>query len=303
MAKFRDRLRLHAFNLMKVLFVRSERGPIVRRYAFDAARQVTPAIVASAGAHTYLLSTADKSLGRATFSAGEYEMNVMRSAVDLIAEEMGQDPVRGKVFLDIGANVGTTSVPAAAGWGASRVIAVEPSPDNLKLLRCNVILNDVDDLVTCVHGAISTAGGSVALELSDSNSGDHRVRVSDEGGDYGEAARTTVTVPSFGLDELLQILGMEQSAVGLMWVDTQGHEGQVLASATGLLAAGCPAVIEYWPYGLERAGGLEILHSVIESSFTTVIDVRTGSRYSSAEMARVADAYTGHTYTDLALIP
>jgi len=93
-------------------------------------------------------------------------------------------------------------------------------------------------------------------------------------------------------------------------VDTQGHEGHVLSGATRLLARRAPWVIEYWPYGLALAGGLEHLQELISNDFERVIDVRQSLNSGHAvEMAasRIAeircDVSDADDYTDLLLLP
>ena len=47
-------------------------------------------------------------------------------------------------FLDIGANIGTTSIQAAEFSNVSAVISFEPSSDNYALLMANVYLNKLE---------------------------------------------------------------------------------------------------------------------------------------------------------------
>ena len=86
------------------------------------------------------------------------------TAVSVMNDYLAPDPIEGKVFLDIGANIGTTSISAVTKWGASRVLAVEPEAENFRLLRCNVILNDLDDRIDCVKHVVTNHSGPVTLE-------------------------------------------------------------------------------------------------------------------------------------------
>ena len=52
------------------------------------------------------------------------------------------------------------------------------------------------------------------------------------------------------------LAGVPDWSQTLTWMDTQGHEGHILAGGAELLCRRAPAlVMEFWPYGLERAGG------------------------------------------------
>lgn len=74
------------------------------------------------------------------------------------------------VLLDVGANVGTYSVLAAAGYGA-RVFAFEPESQNFALLCLNVALNRLGDKVTAWPAAISDEAGFATLYMSEFKAG------------------------------------------------------------------------------------------------------------------------------------
>ena len=89
-------------------------------------------------------------------------------------------------------------------------------------------------------------------------------------------------------------------------MDTQGHEGPGSRRADRLLSGGVPTCIEYWPYGLRRADGLDLLHRTVAKHFSQVIDLRaTASRVelAAADIDRLADSYPAEQYTDLLLLP
>ena len=60
--------------------------------------------------------------------------------------------------------------------GAEDALAIEPEPDNFRLLKCNVVANDLEAKVRTVQRAISDVSGPAFLELSKTNSGDHQLR-------------------------------------------------------------------------------------------------------------------------------
>ncbi len=186
-------------------------------------------------------------------------------------------PQRSGVFVDVGANIGTTAIPVVAKYGGLRVLAFEPEPLNCKLFKCNVILNGLEDRIQLREVVISDTEGFVELELSKTNHGDHRVRVdlgAQGGADrFAESARETIRVAAITLDEALARDGLDPAEIGLVWIDAQGHEGQILAGAPRLLGHRVPLVIEYWPYGLRRSSGLGLLNEIISTSFRSVVDI------------------------------
>lgn len=257
-------------------------------------------IASTRGRPRYLVPTSDREMAPALYRDAEYEGAHLRWVLDHLGH-----PQAGRTLVDIGANLGTTTIPALVEHGAAAAIAFEPAPVNFDLLRCNLILNGVEDRVDARRIAISDRRSVVELELCSWNSGDNRVRFGDVDALelLQESAWTTVSVEAHPLDDVL-----EATDVGLVWVDTQGHEAHVLGGAERLLARRVPWVIEYWPYGLNRVGGLARLHEAIDRHFTSVVDVRRSLELGASIEHRPADvpaigAALGEWYTDLVLVP
>lgn len=280
----------------------SERRAVARGYIFDGIGLVAPGVVARQGNLRYLVGTKDQFVGRTTFSRGDFDADVMGEALRIVASHLGTDPLREKVFVDVGANIGTSSVPALAVWGACSALAIEPEPENFRLLQCNMVLNDLADRMTCIRVAVAKTAGPISMELSAQNSGDHRIRVSGDKGAMDEGNRAVVEVPAMPLDSILHLQGVDPHDVGLLWIDTQGFEGQVLDSATNLLATGVPTITEYWPYGARRAKSLDLFHALVSKHYSTVVDVRTGAVLSADRVGELEREYQGRSFTDLALL-
>jgi hypothetical protein len=97
-------------------------------------------IGASPGAPTYLFSTKDAVISPEVFERSGYEEDELRWVLDHLGH-----PQRGRTVVEVGANIGTTTVPLLVRYGAARVEAFEPDEMNFDLLRCNLILNHVDE--------------------------------------------------------------------------------------------------------------------------------------------------------------
>lgn len=208
----------------------------------------------------FCVRTSDKLVGRYTFMNGDYELHLMRRAIEIISAERGVPSIlQGKTFMDVGANIGTALVPALRLFGADSAVAFEPEPENYRLLHLNLIANGLDERVRRFPLALSDHTGTSDLELSATNSGDHRMRMPGAGdGDDGESNRATIGVPVTRLDDLVASGEVDLSSLGMVWMDVQGHEGHVLAGASTLLDSSIPVVAEFWPYGLRRSGGLNL---------------------------------------------
>ena len=182
----------------------------------------------------------------------------------------------GKTFLDIGSNIGTHTIFALHN-GFANAICLEPDQRNFRLLQVNQLLNGVSDRCRNFNIAASNAEGTVDFELSPDNYGNHRIREPGHSGYvaelYAEHSRLTVAVKTTLVSKFLGELGISDADIGLVWIDTQGHEGHVLEGCTPLLAAGVPVVAEFWPYGLKRSNGYAMLRDALQSN-KRVFDIR-----------------------------
>jgi FkbM family methyltransferase len=287
---------------------RGQRRAIGRGYIFDALSHVTPSVAVDTDGLCLYLSTADREVSRGTFVNGAYDRPLLERAVALLERQgLGAD-LEGRGFLDVGANIGTASCLALRFHGARHAWAFEPAPENVRLLRQNVVANGFEESMTVHACALSDCDGPVLLELSEANSGDNRVRTAaatESPGLIGEAGWPTVEVPARRLDALIEEGALDPAAIGLAWIDAQGHEAQVLAGARRLLEARVPIVCELWPYGLRRAGGLERFCELIAGSRAEFVDLgRPGSEARPTTGLRdLAGTFKGMLFTDLLLLP
>lgn len=303
----------HLKQLVKVAVNhRGLRSFFLRLEVFDLVGRFSPAVAVDLGDVWYYVATTDSQLGRVVFGQGHYEQEVMACAFQILEATSGRVPfLADRVFVDIGANVGTSTIPAIKVFGAARAVVFEPELRNYKLLRCNLIANDLDDRVQTFRLALSDRASLGVLELAEASWGDHRIRrrpdVAD--GRYAESQRPTVEVELARLDDL----DLDLDALGVVWMDTQGHEGHVLAGASRLLDSDVPVVIEYWPYALERAGGLGLLWDLVAQHYRRVVDVRASMRSGRTvelpaadlrrlDIADLAVGLPGERYTDLILL-
>ena len=149
----------------------------------------------------------------------------------------------GMTFVDIGACVGYMTLLGAAAVGPSgRVIAVEPAPANVALLRANVAASPFVN-VEIVAAAASDHSGHVTLSLSPWNTGDNRA--------YPVPDMERVDVVAVRLDDVVPA-GVH---VDVVKVDTQGTDHRALRGMEATLARCRPAlVVEFWPLGITESG-------------------------------------------------
>jgi FkbM family methyltransferase len=302
---------VRAREVVKALLnYRGQRRAILRRFLFDAVRPFTPSVAVERDGITYFVSTADRVVSRDAFGTGTYSENELAQAITMVETYLGRRPLlEGRTFVDVGANIGTTVIPAVKRFGAAGGIAIEPDPANARLLRCNLVANDLVDRVHCHELALSDRTGTALLERSSFNSGDHRLRVAGQSAPFGGVADggdVPVRVTTF--DDLLRRAGIAIDDIGLVWIDAQGHEARILAGASVLSGSDVPVVIEYWPHGLKLCGGLAPLNQLIAARYRTVIDLRASIAAGRpvlllpAELPGLAARMIHSGFTDLILL-
>lgn len=272
-------------------------GRQARGRFFQMARTLSPLVSIETEDGHYLVASSDQGVGRSLFVDGRRdECRTLQRAVRLLRESQ---KLSGSLFLDIGANIGTTTIPALLRGGFASAIACEPDPGNFRLLQFNLLANGLGDRVQAKELAVSDTAGRATLALSPTNSGDHRL--SEEPRLLRE--RATVDVETTTIDALLERSGHPASDAGLIWIDAQGHEAQILAGAARTLEAGIAVVCEFAPSILERNGSLETLTSLLSSLERQVIDLgadQAAARTIEEITARYADS---GRVTDLLLVP
>jgi FkbM family methyltransferase len=222
------------------------------------------------------------------------------------ARVSGNDPPgNGKVFLDVGANIGIMTVIALQRHGFRRAVSVEPEPDNFRLLEANLALNHGDAQVRTFNVAVSSSSGDALLRLHTRMSGKHALLNSAARDD----AADVVNVATRTLDDVLAEAGHRPEDVGFLKVDTEGHEPQVFGGARAVLAAGPPVMFEYAPLRYtDPEFDVRRLEQVAAEHYTDFLDLRRAIDGEAelrpiSELADLRTAYSGPArVTDVLLI-
>jgi FkbM family methyltransferase len=142
--------------------------------------------------------------------------------------------VLSDVLLDLGANIGMTSVWLAKRFSFTQVIAVEPDPNNAALARQNFELNGIAGQV--VEAAIGPQDGTARFKLSElSNLG----RLSEDGS----------LVPLISVGTLIKTFKVARFA--LIKIDIEGGEQELFDGPTEWLANTDAIIIEFHPAAVD----------------------------------------------------
>ncbi|MGQ9463520.1 MAG: FkbM family methyltransferase [Candidatus Fervidibacter sp.] len=174
---------------------------------------------------TMLVASTDAGIGR--------ELAFYRVHEPLVTKLLPGFVQQGDTVLDIGANIGYYTLLLAHLVGEDgKVIAVEPHPNNFRLLRLNLRLNRVTN-VHLVEAAISDTCEQVTLFESEGSNW-HSLHPTDRTSGHG------LTVKALTLDVLAQQV---PRPIRLIRMDIEGWETRALKSGAKTLQQDRPALI------------------------------------------------------------
>jgi FkbM family methyltransferase len=177
----------------------------------------------------YLTPSLREPVGFYLLIDGVYEVQ----AIDFVLRQLKP----GGVFVDVGANIGTFTLPAARKMGsAGRVIAIEPSPRVFPYLERNVALNELSNVQSIQCAAYDRDGGTVPF---------YEAPVDHFGMGSLSAQFHNEPVPVLcrTLDHILD--DQRIAKVDVIKVDVEGVEAAVFEGAQKLLTGDQPPVIVF----------------------------------------------------------
>ena len=147
----------------------------------------------------------------------------------------------GDTCVDVGANIGTTVIPAALAVGPTgRVWALEAHPRIARFLAENLALNQLTNVELRACAADAAPG---TITLSDIASDDMNAIVN--------GATRGVTVEAHRLDDIVA----GDAPIALLKIDVEGAELRVLAGAPRVLARAAAVYVEVGDAMLRLLGG------------------------------------------------
>jgi FkbM family methyltransferase len=202
----------------------------------------------------FLIPGESDCIGNILKQSGQFETDDIRRASTYL-DQSRESPGGRRLFVDIGANIGTHSISALKEHGYEKLLAIEPSADNYRLLTANLCLNGIMDRALCIQAAASENDGMATLFHNPDNCGDHRLNIIPQHADVHNVRAheqvKTINICTY-LTRQFSEIPLEDM---LCWIDTQGHELAILRSLQPLLEQGLPVVMEFWPFGMEQQQG------------------------------------------------
>ena len=171
-------------------------------------------------------------------------------------------------FLDLGANIGTTGIYFLKKFTPNlKLLAFEPDAENFKLLRTNLILNDLEDSATVVNCGLGEKPDEMTMyrNLFSPNTNTLFKRGED---------MPTATIKIIALDDYLAENKIAAEEVKYIWIDTEGFEPQVLLGAKNLLGENpAPIFMECNLKVWNESGHFEEILTLLKKGYSHLIHV------------------------------
>jgi FkbM family methyltransferase len=218
--------------------------------------------------HKIAFDPSDKVVGHHIGKFGDWFRDDFRRVVTLLNN--AGSPTREKIFMDVGANIGTQTVYALVGDDFAGSISFEPAPKNVMALKANITINDLDSRAMVVPKAVGAAPGTLTLMLDDENSGGHSFRSGTSGGKKSALAVELTTI-----DAALAELAVDPSDIGLLWLDVEGYEPEAIAGAKRILALRVPLCIEFNSHVYGDTGTSSLLDLLANAGYRSATAIGT----------------------------
>ena len=199
----------------------------------------------------------------------------VREAVIRWMNRTGRITEGRRLVVEVGANIGTTSLPVARDHGC-RVLAIEPVPENVELLERNIRANRLTDRIDCERVAVAGAqrdveilfqgGAAAAPNWGRRRTAHPRVTSPPAHGDARDDSAPRGVASKAGARSQVRGLRLVRRAGGGRARDRH---------CTQLWAAGVPGCfMELWPPGLRHQGAEQPVLAAAEYGFDAFLDRR-----------------------------
>jgi FkbM family methyltransferase len=208
-----------------------------------------------------------------TFAVADYQ--VMVPARSLFARQLAKyrayEPVNSNwlistvecrpqdLYVDVGANFGWYSMLLARVAPRASIVAIEPGHENFTLLQRNIERNRFVNIVAINRGAGAQPMQSTLFAHEQDNPGAHSIRQTAQA-TAGEVIR---------IEPLDRLLEAHPGRIGLLKIDVEGYEMDVLLGAKETLERTDQILLEYSPDFLSECGHhpLELLDNLQRAGF------------------------------------
>lgn len=153
--------------------------------------------------------------------------------------ELVRKHFRGGVFVDVGANIGNHAIYFAQLPNCTKVIAFEPNPRAIQILKINILLNKLEQKITLYEFALGATSTVERIAFSANNLG--RTLIVEAGGQEIPGPERVEVQVSPG------DMALKDTNVDFIKIDVEGYEMQVLRGLVSTIKRCKPTLfVEVW---------------------------------------------------------
>lgn len=216
----------------------------------------------------YVFNASDTCIGPYMRESGKtFSWEIINAFFELAEKEYGiKTKDNTGIFLDIGANIGTTSIYVKKVINHNlRVFAIEADKKNYNMCRINCIVNNVEDIVVD-NIALGNKKGRAKMFYFDMNPGGSYLVNDEVAYGYGIALNT--------LDEYIKIHDIDVDKISYIWMDTEGCEASIIQGGMSVFAGHrIPLLMEFNPDSYKAKGEWEVFAENIRKIYKKFVDV------------------------------
>lgn len=128
-----------------------------------------------------------------------------------VGNDYGKLPISGKTVIDIGANIGDTSIYFAL-HGANKIIGIEPFPKNYELAKKNILSNGLSDKIEIVLAGCSSRMDQIIVDPKHESNIESQLKNSTSG----------ITIPLLTIEEIVKKYNVPEESI--LKMDCEGCE-------------------------------------------------------------------------------
>jgi FkbM family methyltransferase len=172
-----------------------------------------------------VLDLKDEGISRELVLTGVHEANS--------TAEIKKELKEGMMIVEVGANIGYYTLIEARKIGPTgHIIAFEPSPRNMHLLRTNIALNKVDERIEIIQKGIGARSGRSTFYLTNKGNTSSFIKRDDQN---GITISQAVDVDIISLDDFFA--ARPPRKIDLVRMDVEGYELEVIEGMRKLMAS------------------------------------------------------------------
>ena len=260
-------------------------GDIFLNVNFAMNRQLNKYLTCSVEKFNYIATSNDDYVIRRMYIMRKnHEADNMKRFQALAKKYYGVDDSAG-YFLDLGANIGTTGIYFTKELAPNlKLLAFEPDPENFKLHRINLLLNDIgNDKATLVNCGLGDKLDEMTMYRNLRNPAQNNVTKPKDN-------VPTETIKITPLDAYLAKNNIAAQDVKYIWIDTEGFEPQVLLGAKNLLRKNpAPIFMECNLKAWDKSGRFEDMMALLAESYSHFVHVQSGDTAYPLDALRIIE--------------